>query len=159
MPNLKVKPITLRFANEYVKQHHRHSKTAQGCKFCIAAIDDVQTIVGVAIVGRPVARRLDDGYTAEIVRTCTTGTKNVNSLLYGACARIWKEMGGTKIITYTLETESGISLKAAGYTHDNTTKSFPKGTGWPTRKNREWQPNVHSLQKYRWVRNFYEITN
>ena len=84
MPKLKVKPITLRFANEYVKQHHRHSKTAQGCKFCIAAIDDVQTIVGVAIVGRPVARRLDDGYTAEIVRTCTTGTKNVKSLLYGA---------------------------------------------------------------------------
>ena len=115
--------------------------------------------MGVAIVGRPVARRLDDGYTAEIVRTCTTGTKNVNSLLCGACARIWKEMGGTKIITYTLETESGISLKAAGYTHDNTTKSFPKGTGWTTRKNREWQPNVHSLQKYRWVRNFYEITD
>ena len=98
---MKVKPTTLRFANEYVRQNHRHSKIVQGCKFCIAAIDSEETILGVAIVGRPVSRRLDDGYTAEIVRTCTTGTKNVNSLLYGACARIWKEMGGTKILTYT----------------------------------------------------------
>ena len=117
-----------------MRQNHRHSKIVQGCKFCIAAIDLEETILGEAIVGRPVSRRLDDGYTAEIVRTCTTGTKNVNSLLYGACARIWKEMGGTKILTYTLETETGISLRAAGYIHTGTTKSFPKGKGWTTVK-------------------------
>ena len=149
---MKVKPTTLRFANEYVRQNHRHSKIVQGCKFCIAAIDAEETILGVAIVGRPVSRRLDDGYTAEIVRTCTTGTKNVNSLLYGACARIWKEMGGTRILTYTLETETGISLRAAGYKHTGTTQSFPKGKGWTTRKGREWQPKVHHVQKFRWER-------
>lgn len=147
---VRIKPYTLRLANEYVRKHHRHSKTVVGCKFCIAAVDDDNQIIGVAIVGRPVARKLDDGYTGEIVRTCTEGTKNVNSFLYGACARIWKEMGGTKILTYTLETESGISLKAAGYTHKETTRAFSEGTGWTTRKNREWQPKVHSVQKYRW---------
>ena len=62
-------------------------------------------------------------------------------------------MGGTKIITYTLATESGISLKAAGYKHLGTTQSFPKGKGWTTRKGREWQPKVHSVEKYRWERN------
>ena len=61
-------------------------------------------------------------------------------------------MGGTKILTYTLETETGISLRAAGYTHTGTTKSFPKGKGWTTRKGREWQPKVHHLQKFRWER-------
>ena len=109
---MKIKPYTLRAANEYVRQHHRHSKVVVGSKFCIAAVDEEDQVIGVAIVGRPVARRLDDGYVGEIVRTCTAGVKNVNSFLYGACARIWKEMGGTRIITYTLETESGISLKA-----------------------------------------------
>jgi hypothetical protein len=110
-------------------------------------------VIGVAIVGRPVARRLDDGYVGEIVRTCTEGAKNVNSFLYGACARIWREMGGTRIITYTLETESGISLKAAGYRHRETTKAFAEGKGWTSRKGREWQPKVHSVQKYRWEKN------
>jgi len=147
---MKIKPYTLRKSNEYVKLHHRHSKTVVGCKFCIAAVDDNDNILGVAIVGRPVARRLDDGYVGEIVRTCTEGAKNVNSFLYGACARIWKEMGGSKILTYTLETESGSSLKAAGYKHQATTQAFALGKGWTTRKNREWQPKVHSLQKHRW---------
>ena len=150
---MKIKPYTLRAANEFIRKHHRHSKVVVGCKFSIAAINEEDQVIGVAIVGRPVARRLDDGYVGEIVRTCTAGVKNVNSFLYGACARIWKEMGGTKIITYTLETESGISLKAAGYTHQGTTKSFAEGTGWTTRKNREWQPRVHSVQKHRWEKN------
>ena len=149
---MKIKPYTLSAANEYVRKHHRHSKVVVGCKFCIAAVDEDDQVIGVAIVGRPVARRLDDGYVGEIVRTCTEGAKNVNSFLYGACARIWKEMGGTKIITYTLETESGISLKAAGYKHQATTQAFAPGKGWTTRKKREWQPKVHSLQKYRWER-------
>ena len=149
---MKIKPYTLRAANEYVRKHHRHSKVVVGCKFCIAAVDEDDQVIGVAIVGRPVARKLDDGYVGEIVRTCTEGAKNVNSFLYGACARIWKEMGGTRIITYTLETESGISSKAAGYKHQATTQAFAPGKGWTTRKKREWQPKVHSLQKYRWER-------
>ena len=111
---MNIQPCTLRQANEYLKLFHRHSKKVAGCKFSICAYKD-NKLVGVAIVGRPVARKLDDGLTGEILRTCTDGTKNVNSFLYGACQRIWKEMGGSKIITYTLDTESGISLRAAGF--------------------------------------------
>ena len=149
---MKVRPFTLREANAYIKKHHRHSKKVVGCRFTVAAIDDEGNVIGVAIVGRPVARKIDYVYTCEVVRTCTEGTKNVNSFLYGACARIWKAMGGKKIITYTLETESGISLKASGFKHVDTTKAVSKGKGWTNRKNREWQPKVHSLNKYRWER-------
>ena len=146
---MKIMPYTLRQSNEYVKKHHRHSKRVTGCRFTIAAIDDEGNIIGVAIVGRPVSRKIDQTHTAEVVRTCTEGVRNVNSFLYGACARIWKEMGGKNIITYTLEIESGASLKAAGFTLIGTTKPFPKGKGWTTRDKREWQPKVHSLTKYK----------
>ena len=73
---MKIKPYTLRKANEYVREHHRHSKTVVGCKFCIAAVDEEDQVIGVAIVGRPVARRLDDGYVGEIVRTPLGGFIN-----------------------------------------------------------------------------------
>ena len=149
---MKIIPFTLRKANEFVKLHHRHSKIVVGCKFSIAAVNEADNVIGVAIVGRPVARKLDDGLTGEIVRTCTDGTKNVNSFLYGACARIWKEMGGKRILTYTLSSESGVSLKAAGYINTSETRAFKKGTGWTTRDNREWQPKVHSIPKLRWER-------
>ena len=72
---------------------------------------------GVAIVGRPVARLLDNGLTAEIYRVCTDGTYNACSMLYGACARIAREMGYKRIITYTLVSEPGTSLKASGFTN------------------------------------------
>ncbi|MGI9269639.1 MAG: XF1762 family protein, partial [Porticoccus sp.] len=64
---MKIIPFTLRKANEFVKLHHRHSKTVVGCKFSIAAINEAGDVIGVAIVGRPVARKLDDGLTGEIV--------------------------------------------------------------------------------------------
>ena len=73
---MKIKPYTLRAANEYVRQHHRHSKVVVGCKFCIAAVDEDGQVIGVAIVGRPIARKLDDGYVGEIVRTSTEPAKN-----------------------------------------------------------------------------------
>lgn len=72
-------------------------------------------IVGVAVCGRPVSRKLDDGFTVEINRLCTDGTYNACSLLYGACCRVAKEMGYKKIITYILESENGASLKASNF--------------------------------------------
>jgi hypothetical protein len=85
-----------------------------GCKFCIGCSDG-QQIVGVAIVGRPVARWRDDGWTLEVTRTCTNGEKNVNSMLYGASWRAAKALGYRRIGTYTLPGESGASLRAAGW--------------------------------------------
>ena len=112
---MEIKPISLKKANEYVTENHRHHKAVTVCKFCISLVDDNSRIIGVAICGRPVSRYLDDDVTIEINRLCTDGTKNACSMLYGACCRISKEMGYKKIITYILESEKGASLKASNF--------------------------------------------
>ena len=114
MNELVIVPLTLEEANEFVRQYHRHHKPVPGAKFCIG-VSLAETIVGVAIVGRPVARMVDDGWTLEVNRTCTDGTKNANSALYGACRRAAFALGYKKLITYTLPEEGGTSLRAAGW--------------------------------------------
>ena len=111
---LEIRPTTLKAANAYVAQHHRHNAPTWGCKFAVAVYGG-ERLCGVGIAGRPVARKLDDGLTLEITRVCTDGTRNANSILYGACVRAGKGMGYKKIITYTLNSESGASLRAAGF--------------------------------------------
>lgn len=111
---LRIVPANLAEANEFVRQHHRHHAPVPGCKFTLA-VSDGEKIVGVAIVGRPVARLLDDGWTLEVNRTCTDGTRNANSILYGAAWRAAKALGYQKLITYTLPEEGGASLRAAGW--------------------------------------------
>ena len=108
-------PVPLKEANAFVAKHHRHHKPVTGHKFSLGCIRDGQ-LAGVAIVGRPVSRYLDDGRTLEVNRLCSTGEKNVCSFLYGAAARAAKALGYGKIITYTLDTEPGTSLRAAGWT-------------------------------------------
>lgn len=107
-------PITLREANAYVEQYHRHHRPAGGCIACVAVADD-EAVRGVAIVGRPVARMLDDGWTAEVLRCCTDGARNAPSMLYGAAWRAVRALGYRKLVTYTLPEEGGASLRAAGW--------------------------------------------
>lgn len=113
---VKVVPITLRKANDYIAEYHRHhGKLPNGMAWwCVAAITD-SALVGVAIAGRPSNRNNDDGQTVEVHRVCTDGTPNAPSALYGACARAAKAIGARRILTYTLESEPGTSLKAAGW--------------------------------------------
>jgi len=107
-------PLSLKEANEFVDQLHRHHDPVYRDKYRVGAIHD-NKLVGVVQVGRPVSRMLDDGKTVEVTRLCTDGTKNVCSFLYSRAARIAKELGYSKIITYILETESGDSLVASGW--------------------------------------------
>ena len=111
---LEIRPIKLRDANAYVARNHRHNMPTNGHKFSIACYDG-DRLCGVAIAGQPVARKLDDGLTIEIRRVCTDGTYNACSMLYGACSRCAREMGYKRIVTYTLESEGGASLKASGF--------------------------------------------
>ncbi len=112
---LSLVPVSLKDANAFVAAHHRHHKPVTGHKFSIGCEQDGR-LVGVAIVGRPVSRYLDDGLTLEVNRLCSTGKKNVCSMLYAAAARAAKAIGYRKIITYTLDSEPGTSLRAAGWT-------------------------------------------
>lgn len=113
-PKLTIVPLSLRQANAVVAQLHRHHKPCRGHKFSIG-VHDGEHVVGAAIVGRPVARAYDNGRTLEVNRTCTDGTPNANSALYGAAWRIAREMGYDRLITYTQAGESGASLRGAGW--------------------------------------------
>lgn len=112
---LTLTPLTLREARAFVARHHRHSRPPQGGLFAIGVAGGGGEVVGVVIVGRPVARHLADGWTAEVTRLCTDGTRNACSMLYAAAWRAWRAMGGRRLITYTLGTEPGMSLRGAGW--------------------------------------------
>ncbi len=138
-------PITLKAANDFVRQHHRHNAPVTGCRFAIGCEVDGR-LAGVAVAGRPVARRLDDGRTLEILRVCTDGTKNVCSFLYARAARVARLMGYAAVLTYTLEEESGASLRAVGA--KVTGRVEPQQWSVPSRPRRR-QP-IYDLPKFRW---------
>jgi len=114
---LVIVPAVWADVQRFVELHHRHHPAPRGMKFCLAvAIGD--EIVGVASVGRPVAKAYQDGWTLEVNRTCVAeaeDTKNANSMLYGRAWHVAKGLGWRRLITYTQAGESGASLRAAGY--------------------------------------------
>ena len=127
--SLHLVPVSLAQANEHVAAWHRHSRPVVGAKFCVGAADDEGVLRAIAIVGRPVARHFDDGLTLEVTRVASDGTRNANSLLYGACARAAFGMGYYRIVTYTLVGESCSSLRGAGW---KVIASRPGRKGWST---------------------------
>jgi hypothetical protein len=146
-------PVTLREANDFVEQYHRHNgrTSRDGGKFAIGASDESE-MWGVAIVGRPLARLLNDSFTAEVLRVCVRhgAPKGCNSFLYGRCWRIWQAMGGMRMITYTLAQESGASLRGADWKIMGETK--PTNIGWDRPaidRGRSWHP-IYGQLKFRW---------
>lgn len=142
---LKAIPIELKTANDFVNRLHRHHDAVYRDKFRIGCVNDNGILIGVVQLGRPVARYLDDWKTIEVVRLCTDGTRNVCSFLYARAARIAREMGYTKIITYILATEDGGSLKASGWVKETDTQghswncpSRPRNTTAPTCNKQRW---------------------
>ena len=115
---MEIRPITFKQSCEFINKNHRHHRATVGCKFCVGLYEKNE-LIGCAVCGRPVSRFYDDGLTCEINRVCVLdGHKNACSMLYGACCRIAKNMGYKKIITYTLKSESGISLKASNFVNE-----------------------------------------
>jgi hypothetical protein len=135
---MKLIHIELREANDFVGELHRHNKPVTGHRFSIGA-EHGGKLVGVCIVGRPVARKTDQKNTVEVTRLCTDGTKNACSFLYGAAARAAKALGYKAIQTFVLESEPGSSLRAAGWSKIGESgggswgrKSRPRGDNTPT---------------------------
>ena len=145
-------PLNLREANDFVDQYHRHNKRTQGGKFAIGAtVGD--GLLGVAIVGWPLSATYMDGFTAEVRRVCVLPDSplGINSFLYACCWRAWKAMGGTRLITYTLTTESGASLRGAGWQILHESKGH---NNWDSKskrdgKERQWQ-SIYGQSKFCW---------
>ena len=147
---MRITPITQKKAKAFINKHHRHHKAPRGDIFRIGLEDNNGALIGVIMVGRPVSRNLDDGRTLEINRTCVLDNKkNACSLLMGAACRAGKALGFHKIITYTLQFESGRSLHAAGFIQE----AKIKGQLWnkPSRP-RKQQSLFQEYEKIRWVR-------
>jgi hypothetical protein len=125
--DMTLRPVTLTEARTFVGKHHRHNGPPITWRFGVGVeVDGI--LVGVAMAGLPKARALmqADPYLLEVNRTCTLGTPNANSMLYGAIARAAKALGFRTLITYTLQSESGSSLKAAGWVIDGESDSDVK---------------------------------
>ena len=154
---LTLRPLTLAEARRYIAEHHRHNAPPIGHRFSIGVEDQDGCLRGVAVVGHPVARHQDDGRTAEIVRLATDGTKNAPSMLYAACIRAAKAMGYRSIITYTLASEPGTSLRASAWVQDGTVDASPNGwsnrpTNAPNQPGLWGQKMVPHEAKVRWRR-------
>ena len=153
---MRIKPISLKDANMFVHKYHKHHKPVVGHKFSIC-IKVGEEIKGVAICGRPVAPKTCQETILEVARNCVNELPNGCSKLYGACARIAKEMGYDKIQTFILQRETGISLRASGWfcEDDNaggkewnsskgrirvntTTDLFGTTTKYPSEKKQRW---------------------
>ena len=149
---LKIVPVTLATANRFVDRLHRHSRPTVGHKFSVGVATDDGELRGVAIVGRPVARHLDDGRAVEVLRLCTDGTRNACSMLYGAARRAARAMGHSPVYTYTLPEEGGASLRAAGFRIDRA-DAGGSAAMWHTREGRKAEPVGSDLLggKWRWV--------
>lgn len=112
---LRITPIDFSEANAFIAVHHRHHNPVVGHKFSIAVSDETGKVRGVAMVGRPVARNSDNGYTLEVNRLCTDGARNACSMLYASAWKAAKALGYSRLVTYTLPAEGGASLRAAGW--------------------------------------------
>ena len=150
--SLTIRPIHLAPAKEYVKQYHRHNIPPQGGKFAVSCWDG-DRMCGVAICGRPTARRSDDGTTLEIYRNCTDGTKNACSKLYGACIRIARDMGYRRVLTYSLASENGASLRASNFVYEGTAG----GLAWTGERKRNYYVSPEEM-KNRWAMYIKEAT-
>jgi hypothetical protein len=145
-------PITLRDAVAFIEQHHRHHDPPRGGVLAIGcAVDGSEDLCGVAIMGRPVARALNDGWTAEVTRLAADGTPNACSILYAAAWRTARAMGYRKLITYTLASEPGTSLRAAGWRvvgevdgRSWSRPSRPRVDHHPTQDKLRWEAPDHA---------------
>lgn len=151
---LKLVPLDFATARDFIRERHRHHCPTKSWKFGVGVVDASGELVGVAVAGRPVARGLDDGLTLEVTRCCTDGARNAPSRLYGAITRAAFALGYERVVTYTLASEAGASLRAAGFEDDGATKggswscaSRPREDRAPIEPKRRWLKKRQEAEK------------
>lgn len=153
---MRIVPLTLREANDFVELHHRHScrTSNDGGKFAIGLEADGR-LVGAAIVGRPVARMLQEEGTAELLRCCVSAgaPKGACSKLASRAKRLWQLMGGLRLVTYTLASESGVSMRAAGF----VLEAKVAARSWDTPTRRREARAIEGQPKRRWAAQLEQV--
>lgn len=150
--NPRIVSVRQSTAKQFVREHHEHCPPPAGWKFGAGVVNGAE-LIGVVMVGRPVARMLDDGTRLEVNRVAvrrdmTPGlTWNACSMLYAAAAKEARKLGYRELITYTLDSESAVSLKASGWQEDGRSR----GGGW-SRPSRPRLGGSPTTPKRRWVK-------
>jgi hypothetical protein len=144
--SLRLVPVTFKEAAVFVAMWHRHNQPPVGHKFSVGVANG-DTLVGVAMIGRPVARHYDNGLTLEVNRTATDGTRNANSMLYGAAWRAAQALGYRRLVTYTQANESGASLRAASW---RVVGERPARPGWSVPSRPRDDDDYRSLPRTLW---------
>jgi hypothetical protein len=145
--SLRLVPVTFAQASAFITDWHRHHRPPAGHKYSVGVCDDHDLLVGVATVGRPVARHLDDGLTLELTRLATDRSRNACSILYAACWHAAKALGYRRLITYTRHDESGASLRAAGW---RPVAELPPRSGWSTPRRPRDDHGTDGVARHRW---------
>jgi hypothetical protein len=146
MSGLFVVPVSFAEACRFVAEWHRHHEPPVGHKFSIGAALG-STLIGVAMVGRPVARHYDNGLTLEVTRCATDGTPHATSMLYAAAWRASKALGYRRLVTYTQAGESGASLRGAGW---SVVAERPARPGWTAPSRPRHARGTEHVQRYLW---------
>ena len=149
-----IRPINFRDANRYIADHHRHNSPVSGGKFAISMVNGSEEVVGVATCGRPVSRLLQENHPMmlEITRVCTDGGENICSRLYARCCDVARDLGYEEVITYTLESEGGASLRASGFEVDcENAGGTWKGKRFESRVRKD-EPKIPEGKKIRWIK-------
>lgn len=150
------KPITIKGANLFIKENHRHHRptSRNSGKWAISIIDKrTGKIIGVAIAGNPVSATYMDGYSLEITRLCVleSAPKGASSFIISKCSKIWKLMGGKRILSYTLCSESGASMKGAGWEKTGIVKPH---NNWKYKSDMDGKSRdfleIYEMKKFRW---------
>ncbi|WP_131658090.1 XF1762 family protein [Ectopseudomonas composti] len=158
---MSVKPISIKEANEFIAEYHRHHRPTvrNNGKWALAAQDLTGEIFGVVIASSPVSATYMDGLTIELTRLCVKegAPKGACSFLLSKCCAIWRSMGGQRVITYTLASESGASLRGAGWTLSGTVKPHNR---WQNKSKADGieraRLQIYEVMKHRWIKTLQE---
>lgn len=140
-----LEPIDLTMAKRFVNETHRHNEAPLSWRFGVG-LSRGGFLVGVAMIGRPTGRGLDQKYAVEITRVCVVegASKNSCSMLYGAACRMAKAGGYRVAYTYTLASEDAASVKASGFVVDAELSERPS---WSTASRPRYDENLFGERK------------
>lgn len=145
--SLRVHPCGIAEARQWVERHHSHHHAPRGGLLAVAVHRGDQRVC-VAIAGRPVARLLDDGRTAEVTRVASLGgddARHAASMALGSIVRALRAVGYDRFVSYTILGECGTSYRAAGW-HPT---AITRGGEW-SRENRLRDAAAQPDRKVRW---------
>ena len=154
---LELRDISLVEAKAFIGEHHRHNAPPVSWRWGHAVYNGHE-LIAVAMVGRPVARMIDASKVVEVNRLCVNHeldselTWKACSMLYTAAAKEAERRGFEKVITYTLETEAGTSLRYARWKPEHTTRAQSWNRG--ARKRTDKAP---TCRKIRWARHLKPV--